>query len=398
MSQAQLGAVAERAGEDAAARQLSGPDAAPTRRPVVRVLQVVLSLHPGGTERLVVELARRLAGRATTMVCCLDEAGTWGEELATSGVPVVALGRRPGFRPRLGLRIAAAAAAHRADVIHCHHYSPFVYACVSRLAYGGARLLFTEHGRLADAPPSPRRRAANALLARLPDRVFTVSEDLRRHLVSEGFAPGQVTVVHNGIDVPPLPPPHARAEARAALGFPADALVLMTVARLDPVKDLGSLLASGSMLSEHYPGVRLAIVGDGPERPALEADAARRGLGEPERFTGHREDVRALLAAADIYVNSSTFEGVSLTILEAMAAALPVVATQVGGTPEVVTAEAGVLVRPRDPVALAAALTRLARDEQARLALGRGGRRRVEERFTLDRMVQTYFDVYRELR
>jgi glycosyltransferase involved in cell wall biosynthesis len=363
--------------------------------PVLRVLQVVLSLHPGGTERLVLELARRLRGRVDTAICCLDEAGTWGEAIAAEGVSVTALGRQPGFHPRLGVRVANVASRHRADVVHCHHYSPFVYASVWRLLYGGRRLIFTEHGRLADAPPSRKRRAANTLLAKVPDRVFTVSEDLRRHLVREGFPPGRVGVIYNGIDVLPPAGAEARARARAAFGFTPEECVLVTVARLDPVKDLGTLIDAAARVRRAVPRVRVLVVGEGDERRRLEELTAARDLRDRVVFAGHRDDARALLAGADIFVNSSTFEGVSLTILEAMAASLPVVATAVGGTPEVVTGEAGMLVPARDGAALAAAIEQLASDPRRRETLGAGGRRRVEETFTLDRMVNDYDDLYR---
>jgi hypothetical protein len=129
------------------------------------VLQVVLSLNPGGTERLVVELASRLHREMPMMVCCLDTAGTWACDLEEQGIAVRALGRAPGFRPALGRAIARLSAAHRADVIHAHHYSPFVYSCLSRFWRAGPRVVFTEHGRLSDSGPSPKRRLANRALA-----------------------------------------------------------------------------------------------------------------------------------------------------------------------------------------------------------------------------------------
>ena len=118
-----------------------------------RILQVVLSLNAGGTERLVLELVKRLHADMPMAVCCLDAAGLWGEQLRESGVAVDALNRRPGFHPLLGRHIARAAARHRADVIHCHHYSPFVYSALARLWRPNLRIVFTEHGRLSDAPP-----------------------------------------------------------------------------------------------------------------------------------------------------------------------------------------------------------------------------------------------------
>jgi glycosyltransferase involved in cell wall biosynthesis len=175
-------------------------------------------------------------------------------------------------------------------------------------------------------------------------------------------------------------------------------LVVATVARLDPVKDLLSLLDAFSVVRRHVPDALLVIVGDGPEREAIERRAALPDLAGAVRMTGFRADVRALLPGADIYASSSISEGVSITILEAMAAAVPVVATAVGGTPEVLALETGGrLVPARAPQRLARAVIALAADPSRRAAIGAEGRRRVETAFTLDRMVAAYARIYREL-
>jgi glycosyltransferase involved in cell wall biosynthesis len=361
--------------------------------PKTRVLQVVLSLNPGGTERLVVELARRLQDRIPTMVCCLDAAGSWAHELTGIGVEVVALERGGGFRPGLGHSVAGLARRHGATVIHAHHYSPFVYSCLARVWRPAAQIVFTEHGRLSDSPPSARRRLANRVLARVPSRVFTVSEDLKRHLVEEGFAADALDVIYNGIEIRPVPSRTTRDDVRRQLGASDGTFVIGTVARLDPVKDLGTLLDAAVRVRAERPVV-IAIVGDGPERSALEARARTLGIDSQARFLGHREDARRWLAGCDVYVNCSVSEGVSLTILEAMAAALPIVATHVGGTPEVIDASSGRLIPSRDPARLAATLLELAARPQLREDLGRAARRRLEERFTVDRMVREYGEVY----
>jgi glycosyltransferase involved in cell wall biosynthesis len=353
----------------------------------------VLSLNPGGTERLVIELARRLQDRIPAMVCCLDEAGAWAPEVEAAGVPVVALGRTSGFRPSLGKGVADVARRHGATVIHAHHYSPFVYSCLARFWKPGLRIVFTEHGRLSDSPPSAKRRLANRVLAHLPSRVFAVSEDLKQHLVGEGFAAGGLDVIYNGIDIGPVPDAGTRTEVRRALEATDETFVVGTIARLDPVKDLGTLLDAAARLQAEMP-VLVVIAGDGPERGRLEARARRLDLAPRVRFLGHREDARRWLAGCDAYVNCSISEGVSLTILEAMAAALPIVATRVGGTPEVVDAASGRLIAPRDPAVLEAALRDLARDPAARAGLGQAARLRLESRFTVDRMVREYGQVY----
>ncbi len=361
-----------------------------------RVLQVVLGLNPGGTERLVVELATRLHGHIPTAVCCLDAAGAWAPEVEAHGIHVGALNRPPGFHPLIGRAVAAAVRAHGATVIHAHHYSPFVYSCCTRLAGLTTPIVFTEHGRLSDAGPSGKRRMANAVLRRMAARAFGVSDDVRLHLVAEGFGAEKVGVIYNGIDVGPVPDRTTRAQVRADLGVTDDVLVMATIARLDPVKDLAVLLKAVHEASADVP-LLLLVIGDGPERAGLEAEASALGLGGCVRFLGHRNDARRWLAGCDVYVNTSVSEGVSLTILEGMAAALPVVATAVGGTPEVVNDDCGMLIPARHPSGCAAALRRLGADRELGRSLGRRGRARVEARFTLDRMVHDYAAVYTEL-
>ena len=357
------------------------------------VLQVVLSLNPGGTERLVVELVKRLGPELPMAVCCLDDEGAWGEGLRHEDVNVVALRRREGFRPQLGRAIARAAAQHGARVVHCHHYSPFVYASIARLWAPRLKIVFTEHGRLSDAGPSPKRRTANRVLAHAPRAVVTVSSELKQHLVAEGFPTEKVNVIYNGIDVGAPPDAAARARVRRDLGLDEQTFVIGTVARLDPVKDLQTLVRALGAPAANRP-MTLLVIGDGPERAGIEAAACNAGVGSFVRFLGHRDDARDLLAGCDVYANSSISEGISLTILEAMAAALPVVATRVGGTPEIVDTSCGRLVPARDPSSLATTLAELAGNAALRSALGRAARTRVEQRFTLDRMIAEYRDAY----
>ena len=246
-----------------------------------------------------------------------------------------------------------------------------MYGHVSRLRGGGRRVVYTEHGRTSDAPPTPKRRLANRVLGRMPARIFAVSNELRGYMVESGFPAARVGTIYNGIAPGPCRVPEDRREARRRLGIADGALVVATVARLDPVKDLGTLLAAFQLAARDVPGGHLVVVGDGPERAALQRLAG--SLAIPATFTGTRSDVRELLPGFDILVNSSVSEGVSVTILEAMAAGLAVVATAVGGTPEVVQRdETGLLVPARSPEALAEALVGWRRTGNA----GAHGRRR----------------------
>jgi glycosyltransferase involved in cell wall biosynthesis len=354
----------------------------------------VHSLSPGGTERLVIEICRYLTGRVDSTVCCLDHAGDWAAELAPLGIPVTALARQPGFRPTLALDLARVITDRQIDVVHCHHYSPYVYGLLATVLHPRVRLIFTEHGRLADASVSRKRRLLNPMLACWPAQLCAVSADLLQHMVAEGFPGNRLQVVYNGIDAGERPLRAHRQAARAALGVPGDALVVGTVGRLDPVKNLGALLRAFAALVVEHPAARLVIVGDGPEREALLAAAHQFNVADRVVFAGYRADVRALMPAFDIYANTSSYEGVSLTILEAMAAGLPVVATRVGGNPEVVIdGETGRLVSGH-PHSMAGALVELADRPALRLAMGAAGRWRVKRHFSLDRMVEEYAAAY----
>ena len=357
-------------------------------------MQLVLSLSPGGTERLVIEIIRALSPRIDSVVCCLDEPGIWAAELEALGVPVVSLSREPGFQPRLAVRLARLIRERAIDVVHCHHYSPYVYGLLASMMAPSVRLVFTEHGKLSDAGPSRKRRLVNPLLSWWPGQLCAVSADLKQHMVSEGFPARRLTVLYNGIDPGERPTLFQRHDARAALGIPAEAFVAGTVGRLDPVKNLPLLLQAHAVLMTKHANARTVIVGDGPERAALEARAAELGISGSVIFTGYRQDVRFLMSAFDVYVNCSSYEGVSLTILEAMASTLPVVATPVGGNPEVVIDQETGLLVPATARVLADAILALAKSPRRRRDMGDAGRWRVIRHFSISRMVDQYASAY----
>jgi len=398
------GATPSRAAADREAGIVCGRPIAATpalrRAPACRpgVLQIVGRLTPGGTEHLVVEICRRLQDRFAPTVCCLDDEGEWAADLQARGIEVIALRRRPGFRPELGWRIANIARERRIRLLHCHQYSPFVYGRIAKYCSPRLGLLYTEHGRTSDGPPPWKRRVANLALGRFDGTIVAVSDELRRYMVDALFPRDRVGVIYNGIDTAPAATAEGRRRARSALHLDADAFVVATVARLDPVKDLGTLVDAFAVLRRWRPSAQLVIVGDGPERHAIAERAARSDVAGAVHLTGYRSDVRSLLPAADLYVSSSVTEGISLTILEAMASGVPVVATAVGGTPEILSdGTTGILVPTRNPDRLAAAMVALAADPARRAALAAAARRRVETAFTIERMVDEYARAYRRL-
>jgi glycosyltransferase involved in cell wall biosynthesis len=303
-------------------------------------------------------------------------------EIEALGWPVAALGEPPGLRPRIVLRLAQLFRRWRADVVHTHDDKPLLYASLAARLARVPRLVHTKH--YGQVPQITRRQIVMGnLAARLADDFVCVSEQSARLAVERGLT-ARVRTIWNGIDV-----------SRFAYAGPQTGGPAVLVARLSPEKDADTLLRAAALVARDDPAFRLEIAGDGVCLPDLRARAAELGLNERVRFLGEVRDVPSLLARASVFVLSSLTEGISLTLLEAMARGLPVVATRVGGNPEVVAdGETGLLVPPRDPAALAAALLRVRRDPDHARELGRAGRRRVEAHFDVCRMVADYESLY----
>jgi glycosyltransferase involved in cell wall biosynthesis len=273
-------------------------------------------------------------------------------------------------------------------VVHTHNPQPHYFGvAAARLARVPA-LVHTKHGR--NRPDKPRRVALNSLAARLSDRVVCVSsnaETVARR--TERVPPKKLCLIRNGVALPEF----------VATARPRDAAKrAIHVARLNVVKDQRTLLRAVRLVADELPDFVLEIVGDGEERKALECLCDELRLSDHVRFLGERSDVSSLLGGARLFVLSSLGEGLSMTLLEAMASALPIVATAVGGNAEVVVhGETGLLVPPRSPQQLAAAMLELVRDPDKASQMGQAGRRRVEAEFDMQRVAARYESLYHEV-
>jgi glycosyltransferase involved in cell wall biosynthesis len=337
----------------------------------------------GGLEKLLVEFARHADRRRFALhFVVLGGRGVLADDIEACGWPVTALGEPEGLRPRLVLRLARRFRHWQPDVIHTHDDRAHLYGTFAGRLAAVPRILHTRHGR---SPQLSRRQKllVNAA-ARLIDRFVCVSEDSARLAIAHGVRADKVRTIRNGIDV----------QRFAYTGPQADGPAVI-VARLSPEKDIDTLLRAAALVVRREPAFRLEIAGDGPCLASLRQTSSALGLQEHVRFLGQVREVPELLARAGLFVLSSLSEGISLTLLEAMAGGLPIVATSVGGNPEVVAdGESGFLVPPQNPSALADALLRLRSDRDACVRLGAAGRRRVEEQFDIRRMVAEYEALY----
>jgi len=357
----------------------------------IRLLAFVTAFDAGGTERQLVALAKGVdRSRFDLRVACFRRSGAFLPELEAHGIPVVDYTIRSfhGLRTlKENLRFVRDLRRERIQIVHAFNFYPNMFAIpAARLA--GVPVVIATLRDMGDFW-TPMQRKAQRWVCRLAHRVVANADAVRDQAEKEGYAPEKLCVIRNGLDLAKFSGASDRGLPREALGLPPHVPVVAVFSRLNhEVKGIDCFLEAAARVAPIHRDVRFVVVGDGPLRPGLEALARRLGLGDRVRFAGFRSDVGETMAAVSIAVIPSHSEGLSNVLLESMAASLPVIATRVGGTPEVVEHEqSGLLVPPRDPAALARAIGSLLSDPARAATLGRAGRRRVEQLFQLSRMV-----------
>jgi len=364
------------------------------------LLYVVNSLAPGGTERLVVQMSRAFLEEYAVQVLCLDDAGAWACDLRKSGIPVYVLWRQPGLDLSMAVRIAQHCRRHRISIIHAHQCTAWFYAALSRVLHPKTRLLFEEHGRFYPEVRNRLRVWANKILiAPLTHRSIAVSRDIRERLHRyEGLNSDRVDVIYNGVTKPVPLDAAARSALRQGLGFGTDHFVVGTIGRFDPIKNFPMLIRSLEQAGARAPALRGLLVGAGPTFEEIQSMVAAGPMRGRIVLTGYRTDSRELIQCLDLFVISSLSEGTSMSLLEAVAAGVPVVVTAVGGNPEVVeNGENGWVVPSNEQVEMASAISEALADSSKIDRFVRAGLRRFEERFSMERMIQNYRYQYRAL-
>jgi glycosyltransferase involved in cell wall biosynthesis len=351
----------------------------------MRLLSVIPQLGAGGAEVVAATLAVdarlqghdvRLASADGFRVAALAEAGV-------GHVPVPLDGRRPRDLARSVRRLRSFRGPGGPDVVHAHNVKA---ALVARLAFGGqVPVLTTLHG-----VPAAELGHAARMLGWTSDRVVAVSPYVAAQLEVYGFPPSRCRVVENAVVSPPSYP---RRQAREELGLAPDAVVGLCLARFVDQKRHDLLVAAAARLTARPV---LLLAGDGATRPGVAEAVGRHRLGDSVRLLGERTDVDRLLAAADFLVLPTDWEGLPISLLEAMSVGLPVVVSRVGGVVETLGAAVR-LAEPGSATALAEALADVIGDGQLRAELGRRGRALVAERFGPDRMLDAYRTLYDEL-
>jgi glycosyltransferase involved in cell wall biosynthesis len=376
-------------------------------QPVERRLKVaglVREIGPaggGGAERVARNLLVELDPKRFERVLFLsrppdDRAGERiVAELRRRGVEVRFLKRRFKYDPLAWWPLLRALRRERIDVLHTHAFGQNAWGSLSGRLTGVPVVIAHEHNR--DFSGRALRPVIDReLIARCASTMIVVSGEARRRMIEvERIAPQHLELLPNGIRA--MPTGDGRA-ARAELGIGDEDPVIGTVCVVRSEKALDVLVRAAALVIRDFPRLRVLIVGDGPDRAAVEAVVSEQGLEERVLLTGARDDVPDMLAAMDVAVLSSDYEGSPLSVLEAMDAGKPIVATRVGGIPEFIEDGVhGVLVPPRDEAALATAVRGVLGDMDAAGEMGARARERCRREFSLDRTVERLEQLYEEL-
>ena len=351
----------------------------------------------GGAEEMVLNLVRHLPERFEPVVCCIHKAGPIGEEIRKTGVPFTVLGLNPGVRRPWDLfRIQSYLSATQPQIVHTFLLTASLYGRLAAILAKVPVVIGTEVNIYERK--RPHHALAERLLMSRTNRVVASAESVRDFYVKQvGADAEKVDVIYNAVDWSQLTPSITRDEMRASMGIPGDAMVVGIIARLTEQKAhrvLFDALASNQGLA----GVHLVVAGDGELREDLKMQVEAAGLSTRVHFLGARRDLGNIMAAIDVFAMPSLWEGLPLSMVLAMGAGLPVVATRIAGIPEVVRdGVSGLLVPPGDAIALGAALARLVNDPELRHSLGATAREFVLPRFGVDEYVRSVTALYDRL-
>jgi len=363
------------------------------------VLHVVDSLRVGGLENGVVNMINGLdQGIFRNSICCLKTTGGLQSRLRDPTVKVFELHQKPG--DILFLRLRKILRDERIDILHSRSWGPFFDSIVGGRLANTPFIVHSIHGIYAQDIHGMKlkRRVLQRLLSLGAHKLYAVADYLRDYYIRiVGVSARKISTIYNGVDVETykVQGQKRRSEEKAKLGFSPGDVLVGSVGTLYWVKDPHTFLTAAATVLQNRKDVNFLWVGDGPMREDLRARAKELGIDQKVFYMGIRDDVPRILTALDIFVLPSITEGLSNSILEAMASGLPVVATEVGGNSELIQkGESGYLIPPGRPEILANTLLKLISDEKLRAMLGKRARRRVMNRFSLKKMAENYEKMY----
>ncbi len=362
-------------------------------RAKIKILHLTYHMGIGGTEQVIYQLVKNAddAVFENAIVCLEGEVGAIGQQLQSSGTQFHVLNRAPGFDTDLIKSVRRLIQSEKIDIVHCHQYTPYVYGVLAAL-FSSAKVVFTEHGRFHPDRYSWKRRLINPLLGLTTSSIIAISAATKEALAKfEWFRHSSIEVIYNGIEA--NTPTDTRINN--TLNLQDEHIVFGTITRFDTIKNLPMMVRAFADIYRKQPRVRLLLVGDGDQRPAIERLVEELGVREAVLFTGFQTDTRKYMSMIDVYVLSSFSEGTSMTLLEAMSFSTCCVVTAVGGNVEIIKNEVNGLVVESDNTAqLADAMLRLCAEDETRATLGKAAKQTFDQKFALNQMIQSYRKIY----
>jgi len=373
-------------------------------KPPIHVLHIMHHMKMGGVEHLVYDMTNAFSNlNIKTTICCLDGIlGELGEELQKKGIKIIVLNRKPGFDLNLILSLSKIIKELAPDIIHAHQYTPWFYGITASILAKKKETIFSEHGRLYPDRLRIKRVIYNRLILLPYTKIITVdSNHLKNALIKYEKIPAKrITILPNGIKLEPFSQVNEknRIIKRKELGIKEDEFAIGMIARLDPIKDHKSLILAFKKVYASHPNIKLFLAGKGPLYEDIKSLIEQLGLKDRVFLLGYYEDLYGLLSALDLYILSSHLESAPLGVMEAMAAGLPVIATNAGGTGEIILdGKDGFLVPPRDPDKMAEAIIKVLNDPKKAKEMAKKGKEKVYNYYFFDRMINDYKNLYLRL-
>lgn len=365
-----------------------------------RILHIIPTLDRSGAEKQLVLLAAGLPrDEFDVHVCALTRGGPLADDLARSGIPLHMIDKRWKFDPFAWRRVLRLVRELRPDVVQTWLFAANSYGRLAALKAGVPHIIGGE--RSVDPWKRPHEFFLDRWFARRIDRIVVNSSGVRDFYVAHRLPAHKFVVIPNGVCME-APSHEAKIEARtnllAELRLPAESRLIGAIGRLWPQKRVDDLIWAAELLKAIRPDAHLLIVGDGPRRAAHERFCYKLGVGDRVHFLGRRDDVPTLLHSLDLLWLASEYEGMPNVVMEAMAAGLPVVASDISGNRDlIVTGETGYLVRTGDRAAYAKYADRILSDAALAERLGAAGRERMQKNFSIEQMIDRYVRLYREV-
>lgn len=363
----------------------------------IHLMHVVLSMIMGGAEKLVYEMIHNVnPAKVKSSVCCLQSLESLGEKLKEEGIPLFLYERKDGVDWALIGWLRRLIIAEQINVVHAHQYTPMFYTVLATAGLKNVNVIYTEHGRLYPEKWNWKRYLVNPLLSLGVKHIVSISESTKRAMVHyDNFSFSKIKVVLNGVDFSRMNPIVDLAAKRQELGLNQTCQLLGTAARLEDIKNIPMMINSLKIVLRELPDTVLLIAGEGSQKKQLRSLAEKLEIIDNVKFIGLRFDMPEIFKLLDVFLLTSFTEGISITLLEAMASGAPAIVTDVGGNPEVVSdGESGYLVPAGENEILAARIVKILKDDGLSKQLSKQAHARALNCFSFNMMLDKYLELY----